>query len=1051
EAAAATLGAQSPARIDDDTSSEEDGDEAEEGDSNPREGPDTGPLDQAVLQLLASSVRQELGGNVYESPLLCFTAAAGIRKTPLGYAEPHLYTGLLAGVLWWSRAVFLEVCFASQPRELEEVDFDALEAFDKEHARWMCAGTHTVIGEVIRLMAYGKGCRRNMARQASIRWEQGHGALVHSGDRIAVDDVKRTARGLVTDAELLLDQLLSRAWEKERGRIDLRRIRDDMARRGAGDSFATRPENEWLGSGPDKVVRLAGSLLWDAQQSRYKLAFIRKWMKRLRRFREQLIVAVHVWGGQPGRGPELATLRHADSLMLLRNVFVLDGMVAIVTDRDKMKSIRGQGRKVARFIPERLGKIVVAYVAWLLPAEEALAELCGGPRPRADELEFMWRHGDSRAWDSARASTLLARTTHAGIGVRLGLMRYRVVAIELGRQIRGLAVRQLETSIGEDGDDDDAVELDPVTGEPVDCGGSWDVVWDLQATHGTRVAQQHYAVHLGFPGQLTEQMIETYRQISRLWHQFLEHDPAPGRAGRGARASWEAGERKRIRAGADDEGLETDIVAGLRRLLGAGATWRSDEQAVAAQTILGPRGRDESVIVVLPTGGGKSLLFMLPAVMRDTGTSIVVVPFVALADDLVDRAQLAGVDCIQFRSSSSSGREGMQRVARLVVVGAETATGAEFAAYADALAGAGQLGQVFVDECHTIITDQGYRAKLGELRRLHRFGRPLVMLTATLPVPLEDWFRQEMLATSAIIVRGRTTKANCGYRVLRARPGRAVDFTVKEMQRIGRDFTGSDKGVVYCRSRDECEAVAEAGGYAAHHSGMTEEERTGAREAWAGGAGPRWIAATTGLGTGIDIQGVVAVLHLGAPYGLVDFAQQTGRGGRRDGESVYSAIVDEGGRGRGEARTRGFVEEVNTGRMAEFMRTPGCRRAVLSSFMDGVEGETCGDVKGGAVPCDRCVAASAAAQGQGDQGRQGRWAASEGRRARQGEAVRQWLDEVDGCAMCDVMRRRGEAGQDHEEGSAAQCTPVQWQEVRRLGGGRIEALCGCYQCRLPLD
>ena len=62
-----------------------------------------------------------------------------------------------------------------------------------------------------------------------------------------------------------------------------------------------------------------------------------------------------------------------------------------------MKSIRGQGGKVARFVPERLGKMVMAYIAWLLPAEEALAELCGTPRPEEDELEFMWRHGDSKA------------------------------------------------------------------------------------------------------------------------------------------------------------------------------------------------------------------------------------------------------------------------------------------------------------------------------------------------------------------------------------------------------------------------------------------------------------------------------------------------------------------------------------------------------------------------------------------------------------------------------------------------------------------------------
>lgn len=105
------------------------------------------------------------------------------------------------------------------------------------------------------------------------------------------------------------------------------------------------------------------------------------------------------------------------------------------------------------------------------------------------------------------------------------------------------------------------------------------------------------------------------------------------------------------------------------------------------------------------------------------------------------------------------------------------------------------------------------------------------MLTATLPVPLEDWFRREMLATSAMIVHRRTIKANCGYRVFSARPGKEVEFTVQAMRRIERDFQGSDKGVVYCRSRDQCEAAAEAAGCAAHHSGITEDKRRGAREA----------------------------------------------------------------------------------------------------------------------------------------------------------------------------------------------------------------------------
>lgn len=66
-------------------------------------------------------------------------------------------------------------------------------------------------------------------------------------------------------------------------------------------------------------------------------------------------------------------------------------------------------------------------------------------------------------------------------------------------------------------------------------------------------------------------------------------------------------------------------------------------------------------------------------------------------------------------------------------------------------------------------------------------------------------------------------------------------------------------------------------------------------QGWVDGKdGIRWIAATSGLGTGVDIRGIVGVIHARQPYGLVDFVQQTGRGGRQEGEVVESVIVTDG-------------------------------------------------------------------------------------------------------------------------------------------------------------
>ncbi|KAH6977718.1 hypothetical protein EDB80DRAFT_593507 [Ilyonectria destructans] len=94
---------------------------------------------------------------------------------------------------------------------------------------------------------------------------------------------------------------------------------------------------------------------------------------------------------------------------------------------------------------------------------------------------------------------------------------------------------------------------------------------------------------------------------------------------------------------------------------------------------------DQTAINVLPTGAGKSILFMLPAVMRETETSIEMVPVVALMEDSATRATAMRVDCIRFKASLNAGREGVPRAAQLVVISADMVSSAEFSGYADGL------------------------------------------------------------------------------------------------------------------------------------------------------------------------------------------------------------------------------------------------------------------------------------------------------------------------------------------------------------------------------
>lgn len=138
-------------------------------------------------------------------------------------------------------------------------------------------------------------------------------------------------------------------------------IVDSLLYEGVDESFATNKKNRWLQPGEDFLAGRGRKSMWRAGRWHVKKAGT--YLRRLNTFKRQLMVNMHVWGGQPGRGPEMTTLKHCDTQQVVRNVFVFDGQLLMITDRDKRKAIRGLGRKVTRFLPERLGKMVVIYVA----------------------------------------------------------------------------------------------------------------------------------------------------------------------------------------------------------------------------------------------------------------------------------------------------------------------------------------------------------------------------------------------------------------------------------------------------------------------------------------------------------------------------------------------------------------------------------------------------------------------------------------------------------------------------------------------------------------
>lgn len=314
-------------------------------------------------------------------------------------------------------------------------------------------------------------------------------------------------------------------------------------------------------------------------------------------------------------------------------------------------------------------------------------------------------------------------------------------------------------------------------------------------------------------------------------------------------------------------------------------------QREAAQAILD--GRDS--LVVLPTGGGKSLCYQVPALARTEGLAVVVSPLISLMKDQVDSLIASGVPAAYYNSSLNPDQR--RRVAsrlrdgryRLVYVSPERLIGETGARFSELLRDAG-LRYVAVDEAHCISHwGHDFRPEYRQLGRLREVFPDISLhaYTATATEQVRrDIARQLGLRDPEVLV-GDFDRPNLIYRALRRKN------TYQQIREMVRRHVG-EAGIVYCISRRRVEKIAErlrADGYRVlpYHAGLPDLQRKRHQEAFLKEEVDIMVA-TVAFGMGIDRSNVRYVVHAEAPRSVEHYQQEAGRAGR-DGLEAECLLI----------------------------------------------------------------------------------------------------------------------------------------------------------------
>lgn len=799
-------------------------------------------------------------------------------------------------------------------------------------------------------------------------------------------------------------------------------LTDDLSVKSSGFSFLRHKDSEkwvfenmnWLLSELQENPRAKASLfpspsnplppsdITNVEGIKFRTKGIDLWLQACQDIQEALLACIHISSGLPARSTELETMNISNTIYSTRNVFISQSDLVLITRYSKPRTMTKSDRPITRILDKETSYRIKLYLSLLRGLEcTMIGSIYGLEAMKSHWISLFAKNGTPFKHHNIR-SIIVEAFINSNLNIQFSQIRHHASAMvrkvsnsfkgnitddiernlyTLGHLQAGHSVDTSERIYGRRDSDFLQLSYSDLSNTRVFCS-QWHQLLGLSpcsytspqlsipmhssplklSTPNTQPPQSPNInkQHSHPPIQPKEIFPLTSPRLKRMKTTHLINTPPPSNV--------------HIRSSKSDLFTinPTPYLSALRSILNNNeATFKSQLQLSVTIDIF---KKSDNLLIVMPTGSGKSLCFLIPIYMEATEyCSILIEPLRSLVNEMTSRAQSIGIQTGGWEDRKDT------RNIQLFILSAEHVSHKYFPSLVNSLQSSNRLARIIFDEAHLGLLWQDFRPALRYIKTglvKSNIQCNTILLTATSPPSIQNSLISHFGLTDITVHRAPTVRKNLFFKV--------INVDNQQSQRNNGQFTSTEDNIlntiaslvgrkmfslknhvgkimIFSLTKDLSiklyNHLKESYGNPLikvfnYHSGMTDSEREHTHSLWSSPSSNhddiRIMSCTSAFGTGLDFPDVHAVYHAGAAYGIPEYIQEAGRAGRNgqpaDCILAYSPSYASkfGNSMEGlKSESMGISEEeheIKLSRWSHFLsyanNTSSCRKSFLYRFVD---------------------------------------------------------------------------------------------------------------------